>query len=128
MPRDEVRPQAGDLKAQVTTGQEVRTTIQPGTPTTVDLAYPIVQLISELRPDVPLPVIASLTVEALDLSACMILDGEWASARQAAWPEAIRVAHSRHSGRYPTLAERLAEARRPRPGDHLESVGRWPDV
>jgi hypothetical protein len=85
----------------------------------VDLAFPVVSLIAELRPNIPLSVIASLTVEALDLAACMILDGEWAEARQAAWPEAIKAAHSRHVGSYPSLAERLAEARRPRAGDYM---------
>jgi hypothetical protein len=70
---------------------------QPG-PTPADLATPIVALIAELRPDIPLSVAASLVVECLDLSACMILDGEWARARQAIWPEAIRAAHSRHAG------------------------------
>jgi hypothetical protein len=59
----------------------------------VDLAYPIVTLIAELRPDIPLSVIASLVVECLDVSSCMVLDGEWARARQRMWPEAIKAAH-----------------------------------
>jgi hypothetical protein len=70
-----------------------------------DLAFAIVSLIAELRPDIPLPVIASLVVETLDLAACTILDGEWAEARQALWPEAIKLAHSRHTASY---AERRA--------------------
>jgi hypothetical protein len=109
MPPNEMRPQAGGLKAQMTTGQEVRTTLQPGTPSTVDLAYPIVALIAELRPDIPVSVIASLVVEALDLSACMHLDGQWAEARQTAWPEAIKLAHSGHTRRYRTSVPRSLE-------------------
>jgi hypothetical protein len=50
-------------------------------------------------------VTASLVVECLDIAACMILDGEWAEARQRIWPEAIRLAHSRHTASY---AERRA--------------------
>ena len=82
------------------TGEDRVNSVQPGTPTPADLAYPIVHLIHELRPDIPLSVIASLTVEALDLAACMHLDGQWAEARQTAWPEAIKLAHSRHTAGY----------------------------
>ncbi len=67
-------------------------------PTTVDMAYPIVALVAELRPDIPLSVVASLVVESLDLAACLHLDGQWSRARQAMWPEAIKLAHNRHVG------------------------------
>ncbi len=67
-------------------------------PTAVDLAHPIVALIHEIAPRIPLSVVASLVVETLDLASCMILDGQWAEARQAQWPEAARVAHSQHIG------------------------------
>jgi hypothetical protein len=117
-PPNEVRPQA-NLKAQVTTGQEVDASLSQPTPTTADLVYPIVAMIHELRSDLPLSVVASLVVETLDLSSCLHLDGQWAEARQAAWPEAIRLAHNRHLAPYGV--RRVEEwANVPaKPGDHM---------
>jgi hypothetical protein len=76
-----------------------RERVRPLTPTHADLAAPVVRLISELRPDLPLPVIASLTVQALDEGADAVLDAEWSRQRQAAYPAAIAAAHRRHTGR-----------------------------
>jgi hypothetical protein len=89
-------------------------------PTAVDLAHPIVALIHELRPNIPLSVVATLVVECLDVASCTILDREWAEARQRAWPEAIKLAHSSHTET--SYAERrardLADATQPRPNDY----------
>jgi hypothetical protein len=91
-------------------GIDLMSSLSRPTPTasTADMVYPIVSLLAELRPDVPISVLASLTVEVLDLASCMILDREWAEARQAAWPEAIKAAHSRHAG-HPYSERRAAE-------------------
>jgi hypothetical protein len=69
------------------------------------IAYtPLVDLCLELRGDVPRPVLESLVWEALNTSACRILDAEWARDRQRVDPVGIRCAH-RHSVSY---AERRA--------------------
>jgi hypothetical protein len=60
---------------------------------------PLVDLCLELRGDVPRPVLESLVWEALNTSACMILDSQWAQARQRIDPVGIRCAH-RHSVSY----------------------------
>jgi len=93
----------------VTTGQEVGPSLSQPTPTTVDLAYPIVDLIHELRPDLPLSVVASLVVECLDVASCLISDREWAEARQRSWPECIRIAHSHHTSSYGVPARPLEQ-------------------
>jgi hypothetical protein len=79
------------------------------TPTHVDLAAPVVALIHELRPDLPLPVIATLVVQALDEGADAVLDAEWARQRQTAYPTAIKAAHRRHTSRYAESAPRTLE-------------------
>jgi hypothetical protein len=105
-PPDEVEdgPPKGTAEPAATNGPSSDDRVATGTPTTVDLAHPIIALIHELRPNIPLSVVASLVVECLDLSACMILDAQWAEARQRIWPEAIKAAHSRHVGQ--SYAER----------------------
>jgi hypothetical protein len=79
------------------------------TPTHADLAAPVVALIHELRPDIGLAIVASLVVQALDEGADAVLDAEWARQRQAAWPEAVKLAHSRHTGRYVASTPRTLE-------------------
>jgi hypothetical protein len=66
---------------------------------------PLVDLCVELSPGTPRPVLESLVWEALNTSACVSLDADWAQARQRLYPEAVRCAHSRHTVSY---AERRA--------------------
>jgi hypothetical protein len=75
------------------------------TPTHADLAAPVVRLISELRPDIGLAIVASLVVQALDEGADAVLDAEWARQRQDAYPGAIRATHRRHTSRRVTAPE-----------------------
>jgi hypothetical protein len=70
-----------------------------------DEARPLVDLAVELRGDIPRPVLTTLVVEALDLSADLLLCEAWAETRQRLYPDAIRCAHNRHSASY---AERRA--------------------
>jgi hypothetical protein len=96
---------------------------EPPPPTRADLAAPIVDLISELRSDIPLPIIATLVVEALDKAADTALDKAWARQREAAYPAALRLVHNRHAGH--TYAERRAREvadSAPRPGDYRGRV------
>jgi hypothetical protein len=65
---------------------------------TVVAITPLVDLCAELSPRTPRPVLETLVVEKLDVSACMILDVEWAEARQHLASEAIVSAHSHHVG------------------------------
>jgi hypothetical protein len=60
---------------------------------------PLVDLCVELSPGTPRPVLESLVWEALNTSACRILDAEWARDRQRVDPVGIRCAH-RHSISY----------------------------
>lgn len=68
--------------------------------TFADWATPLVEMVIELRPDLAVPVAASLVVEALDEHADNILDLEWAKQRRAMYPAALRLAHSRHQKPY----------------------------
>lgn len=94
-------------------------TIEP----TIDQVDPVIAavaaLISELRPDIPQPITESLVREALDQAADTILDLEWARQRAAANPDAIALAHTRHTLPHAIRrARQLAEALAPRPDDH----------
>jgi hypothetical protein len=64
-----------------------------------------------------------LVVECLDLAACMILDGEWAAARERIWPEAFSVSHSRHTARYGVPPRRLEDIGRDYLRDLESGVG-----
>jgi len=79
----------------------------------------LVDLLLELRPDLPLPIAESLIREALHGTADAILDVEWAHTRQRLYPDALAAAHARHTLPYAARRGReIADARRPRPGDH----------
>jgi hypothetical protein len=88
----------GSRKNSSTTTEPV-TSVDEGIPTVADIGSPIVELIAELRPDLPLSVASSLVVERLDEFADTLLDEAWARQRQRLYPEAVRSAHSRHAGR-----------------------------
>jgi hypothetical protein len=91
---------------------------------TVVAITPLVDLCAELSPRTPRPVLETLVVEKLDVSACMILDVEWAEARQHLASEAIVSAHSQHIGSS-YLERRRAEAldAARRPGDYTGQRG-----
>jgi hypothetical protein len=89
--------------------------------TTVDIAAAAVTLIHEdLRPDVALPVLASLVTEAIDKAADAALDEAWARDRETMYPVALRAAHTvRHLAPYIERRRRQLEDAKPRPGDYL---------
>ncbi len=79
-------------------------------------AGPLVDLVSELRPDLPTAIVMSLVYEALDYVAGVVLDAEWASAR-----EAMPGFRSRWRNLIPHTEQRLRQLAdaQPRPGDYL---------
>jgi hypothetical protein len=79
---------------------------------------PLVDLIAEVRPDLPWSIAASLIREALHAAADAVLDVAWAKTRARLYPAAVDAAHRRHT-RPQQLREarRLAGARRPRRRD-----------
>jgi hypothetical protein len=93
----------------------------------------LVRLLAELRPDLPLPALDTLLVEALDHGANDVLDQAWAAARLHIWPEA-RASARRAAIPYSQRRAAELEDAKPRPGDfpgrprHLQSVGSGGDA
>jgi hypothetical protein len=84
----------------------------------------LVDLVLELRPDIPLSIAESLVREALDNAADAILDAEWARTRARLYAEALRLAHGRHMTPYAIRrARELAEARLYRPATFVRRDG-----
>ena len=80
-------------------------------------------LVVELRPDIPPPIAESLVREALDHTADLILDAEWAQTRARLYPDAIAAAHGRRTLPYAIRrAHEMANARLYRPGDRHGAV------
>jgi hypothetical protein len=61
-------------------------------PTVADLAYPIVSRIHKIEPDIPLRLVAALTVEVLDQAAVTHQPDRWLEARLDQWPEHTKAA------------------------------------
>jgi len=88
----------------------------------------LVELVRELRPDIPSVIAESVVVEALDRAAGDVLDASWARARECLYPRAVMSASRRFWGS--TYQDRRAtelEAARPTRADykgrrHLHSV------
>ena len=79
-------------------------------------AGPLVDLVSELRPDLPTAIVMSLVHEALDGAAAEVLDVAWARTREA-MPG--YVAPRRHVTPYAERRLRQLADAAPRPGDYL---------
>ena len=124
-PRREAAPEGAARKCSTPIKPPASILPQPP-PTRADLAAPLVELIAELRSDIPLPIIATLVVAALDKAADTALDEAWARQRAAAWPDGVALAHNKHVGT--SYAQRRAgesEAAKPRPGDHPGGPVSW---
>lgn len=59
---------------------------------------PLVDLLVECCPSLAYTIAQTLVVEALDLSADLLLCEAWADTRQRLYPQAVRCAHNRHVG------------------------------
>jgi hypothetical protein len=122
-PGTATRGSHGDRDSAPTKPPTVSIVPQP-TPWTVEVVETLATVLIEMRPGLAPAVAASMVVEAFDQAACSTLDAEWAAAREAIYPAALRAAHARHSLLSFTRrrAQQLDDIK-PRPGDYPGRLG-----